>query len=237
MNAVLPLTRRLINSYPPPYASRNFSKKKLNRNQRKQRDRDMTEAFIRKKQAKSKFLAFGKRKLHPAAKMKRILSYSDHYFSYDNLKKDDFLLTELDANDDWVRISVLMTFPKILELIDPEKEANVVVDAFNSQKRFEVKGGEDPPTALVRKVKNRKPSVDIENNFPFHSPVEDSPHPTPKPKKINLPKNLPKYALPDTCEVVGEFFIPSPLDLMKTRILAINQHPRNEYRHNGYIHY
>ena len=35
----------------------------------------------------------------------------------------------------------------------------------------------------------------------------------------------------------GEVSERSERALMKTSILAMNQHPRNGYRHNGYIHY
>lgn len=50
--------------------------------------------------------------LHPAAKMKRIISACDFWFSEGNLKSDEFLRIEISEYRGFVRISALKMFPK-----------------------------------------------------------------------------------------------------------------------------
>ena len=50
--------------------------------------------------------------LHPAAKMKRVLSAADFWFSEGNLANDAFLREQLLAHNGYIPLTVLLTFPK-----------------------------------------------------------------------------------------------------------------------------
>lgn len=52
------------------------------------------------------------RKLHPAAKYKRVLSQCDYWFGAANLATDDLLLLELASQNGWCRLSTLARFPR-----------------------------------------------------------------------------------------------------------------------------
>ena len=79
----------------------------------------------------------GKQRLHPAAKMKRILSYCDFWFSKHNLMTDDFLRHEIKKHHGYVPIQKLLTFSKFRDWTN----AQLLVDAFHSSAadRYSVK--------------------------------------------------------------------------------------------------
>uniref|UniRef100_A0A7S4J1T0 HTH La-type RNA-binding domain-containing protein n=1 Tax=Odontella aurita TaxID=265563 RepID=A0A7S4J1T0_9STRA len=67
--------------------------------------------------------------LHPAAKMKRVISACDYWFSDGNLMGDSFLQQELRDYEGWVRLSTLLDFPKLEHWCD----ANIIMNALDSE--------------------------------------------------------------------------------------------------------
>ena len=85
-----------------------LSKAERKRRQRKREEEDRDRRFRQEKIKKLK----RQRNLHPAAKMKRVLSASDYWFSRTNLITDFFMREQLKLYDGYIPLSVLLTFPK-----------------------------------------------------------------------------------------------------------------------------
>lgn len=88
-----------------------------------------------------------KNNLHPAAKMKRVLSACDYWFSDENLRSDRFLRREIRDFRGYVRISAIATFPKLRGWTDGE----IILKALSNEacrKRYRVVFSRD----MVEKV-------------------------------------------------------------------------------------
>ena len=70
-----------------------------------------------------------KKRLHPAAQWKRILSHCDYWWSATNLSTDDFLKTTLRQNDGWCPVPTLLTFRSFQHWITSPL---TIVDALTS---------------------------------------------------------------------------------------------------------
>lgn len=94
------------------------------------------------------------KRLHPAAKYKRVLSQCDYWFSVTNLISDPFLLAELALHGGWCRVSTLASFPRLKHW----GTADVVSQAFEvpGAERYETRDGKVRPAKLFG---GYKPSV------------------------------------------------------------------------------
>lgn len=100
--------------------------KVLSRVARRKKEKEST---IEANQRREKYQrAVRKRKLHPAAKWKRILSACDFWFSRANLMEDEFIREKLKRFQGWIPLKTLLTFPKFQHWTD----AQLLMDAFNS---------------------------------------------------------------------------------------------------------
>eukprot|EP00977_Amphora_coffeiformis_P005498 scaffold1168_cov167-Amphora_coffeaeformis.AAC.31 len=109
-------------------SSRSFGSKKKDNKQQKQ-EKPISKAAKRKQKRKKKgsekyhrehnnrehdriVKLKRQRHLHPAAKMKRVLSAADFWFSKGNLEKDTFMREQLLAHKGYIPLTVLLTFPR-----------------------------------------------------------------------------------------------------------------------------
>ena len=51
--------------------------------------------------------------LHPAAKMKRVISLCGHWFGKNNLPNDAFIVNTMVEHDGWMPLHTLLSFPRI----------------------------------------------------------------------------------------------------------------------------
>ena len=114
--------------------SRFFSKKRKKVKQKaRQKRKNERRKWYSEDQARIKRM----KNLHPAAKMKRIISACDFWFSNGNLSQDSFFLDELRDYQGWVRVSTLADFPKLEGWCDQ----NLIVNALKNEavsRRYQV---------------------------------------------------------------------------------------------------
>lgn len=109
--------------------------KKLSKKARKRREKERNEyrKAARERERKLK----RKKNLHPAAKMKRILSATDYWFSRSNLQHDHYLKEQLHLHKGYIPFKALLTFPKFHHWVDYQ----LLHDAYTctaAEKRFQV---------------------------------------------------------------------------------------------------
>jgi tRNA-dihydrouridine synthase A len=130
------------------FASKNKKNKKKNKNhnQHNNLSKAARKAARRKREQREREARFHKdriaklrrqKNLHPAAKMKRVLSAADWWFSSANLPNDSFMKEQLRLHEGYIPLSVLLTFPKFHYWTDLE----LLYEAFTNpaaKKRYQV---------------------------------------------------------------------------------------------------
>lgn len=144
---ILSSTVRISNGFavtpPPPFRFFSNKKKKkkgnppkkLSKKARKRRDKERNE--IRKERRERYQKLMRQKNLHPAAKMKRILSATDFWFSQTNLKDDYHLQNQLRLYKGYIPFTDLLEFPKFHHWTDYK----LLYDAYTctaAVKRYEV---------------------------------------------------------------------------------------------------
>ena len=75
--------------------------------------------------------------LHPAAKMKRVISLCSHWFGKNNLPNDAFIVNTMVQHHGWMPLHTLLSFPRMQKWVDEP----TVLAALSVFDKYETRGG------------------------------------------------------------------------------------------------